>query len=121
MRAWLATLLVLWRISAALAQAWPALPTTGFVSGRPADDRDVAAGNAVFVLERYGVPFGKPVDVVIPQYAYLNKYGGKPVPVIVIQAEQERNIKLFGIRDFDGKLSTVKDTDLQLLGTHPPN
>jgi len=52
---------------------WPALPTTGFISGRPATDKDVADGNAVFVLRAYGIAFGKPLDVTIPQYAYLNK------------------------------------------------
>jgi hypothetical protein len=120
MRGWLATLLVLLSAAAALAQAWPALPTTGFVSGRPATDQDVAAGNAAFVLKQYGVYFGKPLDIAIPQYAYLLRKGG-PVPVIVIQAEQERNLKLFGVRDLDGNTATVKDSDLQLLGANPPH
>ncbi|MGC2080283.1 MAG: hypothetical protein WA728_30575, partial [Xanthobacteraceae bacterium] len=31
-------------------QSWPPLPTTGFVSGRAATDKDVADGNAVFAL-----------------------------------------------------------------------
>ena len=91
MRVWLAVLLTLAAISAAPAQAsppasspaWPPLPTTGFISGRAATDKDVADGNAVFVLKAYGVYFGKPLDVVIPQYAYLTKRGAKPVPVIV--------------------------------------
>ncbi len=121
MRLWVASLLLLLGISAALAQAWPPLPTTGFVSGRPATEQDVADGNAVFVLKQYGTYFGKPVDVVIPQYAYLIGKGEKPVPVIVIQAEQERNLKLFGVRELDGKIGTVKETDLQLLGVNPPH
>jgi hypothetical protein len=120
MRLKLATLLVVLGVSAALAQAWPALPATGFVSGRPATDKDVADGNAVFVLKAYGVYFGKPLDIVIPQYAYLLKKGDKPVPVIVIQAELARNIKLFGIRGLDGDVSVVKEPQLQLLGAHPP-
>ena len=74
MRLKLATLLVVLGVSAALAQAWPALPTTGFVSSRTATDKDVAAGNAVFVLKAYGVYFGKALDIVIPQYAYPVSY-----------------------------------------------
>ena len=120
MRWKLTTLLVVLGVSAALAQTWPALPTTGFVLGRPATDKDVADGNAVFVLKAHGVYFGKPLDVVIPQYAYLLKRGDKPVPVIVIQAEQERNLKLFGVRGLDGDLSVAKETDLQFLGVKPP-
>jgi len=122
MRVWLATLLLVLGTSAAPAQAWPPLPSTGFVSGRPATDQDVVDGNAVFVLKQYGTYFGKPLAIAIPQYAYWNKKGEQqPVPVIVIQAEQERNLKIFGIRDLDGKVWTVKETDLQLLGATPPH
>ncbi len=120
MRWKLATLLVVFGVSAALAQTWPALPTTGFVTGRPATDKDVTDGNALFVLKAHGVYFGKPLDIVIPQYAYLLKRGDKPVPVIVIQAEEARAIKLFGVRGLDGDVSVVKDFDLQLLGAKPP-
>ncbi len=100
---------------------WPPLPTTGFISGRPATDQDVTAGNAVFVLKAYGSYFGKPMDVTIPQYAYFTKYGEKPVPVIVIQAEFGKGIKLFGVRGLDGDKSTARDYELKLLGTKPPN
>jgi hypothetical protein len=105
----------------AAAQSWPALPTAGFISGRPATDKDVADGNAVFVLRAYGVPFGKPLDVTIPQYAYLTKRGQQPVPVIVVQAEQGKGIKIFGIRDRNGKAATARESEVQLLGTNPPN
>ena len=102
-------------------QTWPPLPTTGFVSGRAATDKDVADGNAVFVLRAYGVAFGKPLDLVIPQYAYLIRNGQQKLPVIVVQAEDGKGIKIFGIRDFDGKTATAKQSELQLLGTHPPD
>jgi hypothetical protein len=121
MRLWLATLLALAGISAALAQTWPALPSTGFISGRAATDQDVADGNAIFVLRAYGIYFGKPLDTVIPQYAYLTKKGAKPVPVIVVQAEAGKGIKLFGVRGLDGDKSVVRDYELQLLGTKPPD
>jgi hypothetical protein len=124
MRAWLAALLTFVTIAAAPAQTspptWPPLPATGFISGRAATDQDVAAGNAVFVLKAYGTYFGKPMDVVIPQYAYLTKRGEKPVPVIVVQAEVGGGIKLFGVRASDGDKSTARDYELQLLGTKPP-
>ena len=102
-------------------QSWPPLPTTGFVSGRAATDKDVAEGNAVFVLRAYGTAFGKPLDVVIPQYAYLIRNGQQKLPVIVVQAEEGKGIKIFGIRDFNGTPATAKQSELQLLGTHPPD
>jgi hypothetical protein len=120
MRLKLATLLVVLGVSAALAQAWPTLPATGFVSGRPATDKDITDGNALFVLKAHGVYFGKPLDIVIPQYAYLLTKGDKPVPVIVVQAERERSIKLFGVRAQNGEVFVVKEPELQLLGAKPP-
>jgi hypothetical protein len=120
MRLKLAILLIALGASAALAQSWPALPATGFISGRPATDKDVSDGNALFVLKAHGLYFGKPVDIVIPQYAYLLHKGAKPMPVIVIQAEQERSIKLFGVRAEDGEVFVVREPELQLLGTKPP-
>ena len=120
-----ALLLALAMAAAASAQTaqvnWPPLPTKGFVSGRQATDEDVNAGNAVFVLKAYGSYFGKPMDVTIPQYAYLIKAGEKPVPVIVVQAEIGKGIKLFGVRGLDGDKSTARDYELKLLGTKPPN
>jgi hypothetical protein len=105
----------------AAKQSWPPLPTTGFISGRPATDKDVIDGNAVFALRAYGVPFGKPLDVTIPQYAYLRKKGHEPIPVIVVQAELGKGLKIFGVRDLKGKGVTAKDSELELLGTHPPD
>jgi hypothetical protein len=105
----------------AAKQSWPPLPTTGFISGRPATDKDVAEGNAVFALRAYGVPFGKPLDVTIPQYAYLTKRGQQPIAVIVVQAELGKGLKIFGVRDLNGKTATAKESELQLLGTHPPD
>ncbi|HXX49699.1 MAG TPA: hypothetical protein VEI98_00210 [Xanthobacteraceae bacterium] len=125
----LAGLMLFAAISAGLAQAlaqgpgqsWPPLPTTGFISGRAATDRDVAEGNAVFALRAYGIPFGKPLDVVIPQYAYLIKRGEPSLPVIVVQAEEGKGIKIFGYRDLNGKAATARESELKLLGTHPPD
>jgi hypothetical protein len=103
------------------AQSWPPLPTSGFIAGRAAAAKDVADGNAVFVLRAYGVAFGKPLDVTIPQYAYLTKRGQQPVAVIVVQAEQGKGMKIFGLRDFSGKAATARESEVQLLGTRPPD
>ncbi len=100
---------------------WPPLPAKGFISGRPATDDDITVGNAVFVLRAYGIYFGKPMNIAIPQYAYFTKRGEKPVPVIVVQAEIGKGIKVFGVRGFDGKTATARDYELQLLGTTPPH
>ena len=96
MRLWLITVLTILGISAALAESWPPLPTGGFISGRPATDKDVIEGNAVFALRAYGAPFGEPLDVTIPQYAYLKRRGQQPIPVIVLQAELGKGLKIFG-------------------------
>jgi hypothetical protein len=126
MRMRLVILLTILGVSVASAQqspdpGWPPLPTSGFISGRPATDKDIMEGNAVFALRAYGVPFGKPLDVVIPQYAYLTKRGQRPIPVIVVQAELGKSLKIFGLRDLNGKTATARDSELQLLGTHPPD
>jgi hypothetical protein len=109
------------RAQQAASQSFPPLPKSGYIAGRPATDKDVADGNAVFVLQAYGIPFGKPLDVVIPQYAYLTKKGQQPVPVVVVQAEQGKAIKIFGVRDANGKAATARDFELRLLGTRPPD
>jgi hypothetical protein len=105
----------------AVGQSFPPLPNSGYIVGRPATDKDVADGNAVFALQAYGIPFGKPLDVVIPQYAYLTKKGQQPVPVVVVQAEQGKAIKIFGVRDANGKATTAREYELRLLGTRPPD
>jgi hypothetical protein len=116
-----ASLLTFAGISRGAEQAWPALPNKGFISGRAATAKDVAGGNAVFVAARNGVTIGIPIGVTIPQYAHLSGEGGTVTRVIVVQAEAANGIKLFGVRDLQGKEYVVKDTDLRLFGTKPPN
>jgi hypothetical protein len=120
MRAAVVAALALFGIAAAVAQSWPPLPASGFISGRPATDQDVAAGNAVFVLKAYGSFFGKPLDIVVPQYAYLTK-AGKRIPVFVVQAELGKGRKLFGVRAFNGEKWVARDYEIQLLGLSPPH
>ncbi|MGB7076749.1 MAG: hypothetical protein WBD53_06135, partial [Xanthobacteraceae bacterium] len=63
----------------------------------------------------------RPMNVTIPQYAYFTKSGEKPEPVIVVQAEIGKGIKLFGVRQFDGQAATARDSEIRLLGTAPPH
>ena len=107
-------------VAAAAQTAWPPLPKTGFISGRAANDKDVKDGNAAFVLQAYGVPFGKPLDVAIPQYAYVTKRGQPKLPAIVIQAEEGNRFKFFGVRYLDGTTASARDNEVELLGTSPP-
>jgi hypothetical protein len=39
----------------------------------------------------------------------------------VVQAELGKGLKIFGVRDLSGKTATARDSELQLLGTHPPD
>jgi hypothetical protein len=81
MRMRLVILLTILGISVASAQQspgpdWPSLPTGSFISGRPATDKDVLEGNAVFALRAYGVPFGKPLDVLRNDDAPISRNEG---------------------------------------------
>ena len=105
----------------AAAQGWPALPDKGFILDRAATEKDVADGNAIFVTKSNGIIIGRPIAIVIPQYAYLLEDNDKRRPVIVIQAEDANGIKLFGVRDLNGKEYVTKETDLHVLGSELPN
>jgi hypothetical protein len=117
----LAMLLAILGFSAAAAGGWPELPKTGFISGRPASEKDVADGNAIFVAKANDRYIGMPLNIVIPQYAYHVEQGGQKTPVIVVQAEEANGIKIVGLRDFEGKESAATLGELQLLGTKPPD
>jgi hypothetical protein len=108
----LAALVLLVAVAAAAQTAWPALPTTGFITGRAADHTDVDKGNAVFSLKAT-----KPLAVTIPQYGILIIPN---LPVIVVQAEESDGKKMFGARDFQGGEYVVLGEHLKLLGTKRP-
>ena len=112
-----AWLLVLGGASAAATAEWPPLPSSGFVTGRPAQKEDVAKGNAVFSAVVNGVVVGKPLPIKIPQYAVLRD-GRKAV--ILVQAEVANGIKVYGVRGLDGKQQVVTESDIELLGTQKP-
>ena len=99
----------------ALAESWPALPAADFTKGRAATRDDVDEGRAVFVGEVNGMMIGVPIDITIPQYAYLNR-DGKKQAVIVIQAEQIQNDKIIGAKLLNGQDIAGFMQDFELLG-----
>ena len=103
----------------AQGEAWPPLPKQGFISGRTATRADVAAGNAVFVPEIGGVSAGRPLAIVLPQYAYY-KEENKRTPAIVVQAEEVRGMKMLGARFANGKHVVGLLENFELLGKIPP-
>jgi hypothetical protein len=100
-------------------EAWPPLPSEGFIKGRTATRADVAAGRAVFAPEVGGVSVGKPLAITIPQYAYY-KEGGKRTPAIVVQAEEVQGMKMVGARLGSGKAVVGLLQNFDLLGKVPP-
>ena len=103
----------------ALARSWPALPAADFTRGRAATRDDVDEGRAVFVGEANNIMIGSPIDITIPQYAYLNR-DGKKQAVIVIKAEQVQNEKIIGAKLLNGQDIAGFMQDFELLGNQIP-
>jgi hypothetical protein len=103
------------------AHEWPPLPVTGFVSGRSATESDVAYRDAVFVAKSGGAYIGRPLGIVIPQYAYLIERSGRKRPMIVVQAERANRMSLIGLRDLGGKEHVATLGEVELLGRKSPN
>ncbi|MEH6420082.1 hypothetical protein [Pseudomonas sp. CGJS7] len=99
--------------------SWPPLPASGFITGRAATQADVRSGQAAFALAQGPVPVSTPLPLKIPQYAYLDDEG-KRVPVILIQAEQARDMQVVGLLMADGTTMLAFRNQLVLLGTRPP-
>jgi hypothetical protein len=104
--------------AAGAASDWPPLPVRGFVTGRAADQSDVANGDAVFVASVKNVIIGKPLPIQIPQYALLRDTRKR---VIVVQAEEANGFRLIGIRGLDGQEAVVTEAELELLGIQKPS
>ena len=97
--------------------AWPELPTRGFVTGRAATPDDVEKGDAVFSMN--GV--GKPAALAVPQYVHWRDDAGKRHPRILVQAENAPNgIVIVGLRDAAGREEAATADELDLLGTRKP-
>jgi hypothetical protein len=105
--------------STLLASSQPIPSAPGYVSGRAATAQDVDAGNAGFVLQDAGVPIGRPIATVIPQYARFTD-GTDTVLVVLIQAEEARGQRIAAGRTMSGEIVVGLLSDFTLLGTSKP-
>ncbi|MBE8589761.1 hypothetical protein IQK56_01820 [Pseudomonas sp. MAFF 301449] len=110
--------------SLALADiAWPELPKTCFVSGRSATSTDVDTGCAAFLINVKGKAAGTPIKLDIPQYAmHVDEASGKETPVIIIQAEENGEVKAVGYKELGtDQLGAALLREVRLLGTKKPS
>jgi hypothetical protein len=101
---------------------WPELPTSGFVTGRPATEEDVKSGNAVFVLRSGGRLVGTPLKLEIPQYAiHIDVESGEQTPGFIIQAESAGDQSIIGFRVLPSRTALAGTLpEFKLLGTKRP-
>ncbi|WDU60706.1 hypothetical protein LRS56_17705 [Pseudomonas poae] len=109
-------------LTLAEAITWPDLPQTCFVSGRSATSTDVDTGCAAFLINVKGQAAGTPIKLDIPQYAmHVDETSGKETPVIIIQAEENGEIKAVGYRELGtDQLGAALLREVRLLGTQKP-
>jgi len=72
---------------------------------------------------RTEISTGMPLDVAIPQYAWLvDETSGKKTPVILLQAEEGWGIKTVGYKDLEShSFGVALLDDLILLGKKKPS
>lgn len=101
---------------------WPDLPKSCFVSGRSATSMDVDTGCAAFLINVKGQAAGTPIKLDIPQYAmHVDEATGKETPVILIQAEENGEVKAVGYRELGtDQLGAALLREVRLLGTRKP-
>ena len=106
------------------ANAWPPLPTSGFLLGRAASAADIDLGDAVFSQATSDGLEVRPCSVVLPQYALWHDENGSLRRVFVVQAEKyvsdPAGEPIYGLRTFEGEEIVASGEELQLLGTAPP-
>ncbi|WP_338480131.1 hypothetical protein VRB67_07175 [Pseudomonas trivialis] len=104
------------------AIVWPDLPQSCFVSGRSATSEDVDSGCAAFLINVKGKAAGTPIALKIPQYAmHVDEASGKETPVIIIQAEENGDVKAVGYRELGtDQLGAALLREVRLLGTRKP-
>jgi hypothetical protein len=110
--------------SLALAEIiWPDLPKSCFVSGRSATSVDVDTGCAAFLINVQGKAAGTPIKVDIPQYAlHTDEATGKQTPVIIIQAEENGEVKAVGYKELGtDQLGAALLREIRFLGTRKPS
>ncbi|MGY2293010.1 hypothetical protein ACW9H6_25255 [Pseudomonas sp. SDO528_S397] len=119
----LTALLVTPPLALADAIAWPDLPTTCFISGRSATNADLDSGCAAFLINVKGQAAGTPIALQIPQYAlHIDETSGKETPVIIIQAEENGDIKAVGYKELGTQqLGAALLREVRLLGTKKPS
>ncbi|MGR3887528.1 hypothetical protein [Pseudomonas sp. 1152_12] len=118
----LATLSLASTLASADTIVWPDLPKTCFVSGRSATSVDVDSGCAAFLINVQGKAAGTPIKLAIPQYAlHVDEGTGKETPVIIIQAEENGEIKAVGYKELGtDQLGAALLREVRLLGTQKP-
>jgi hypothetical protein len=105
--------------SSADPSGWPDLPTTAFISGRPATVADAEQGNAAFSMDGQAK---SALEIDIPQYAWWTDENGSRHPVIVIQAEEAPDgTKIIGLLKPDGQHMVATGPELTLLGKSKPD
>lgn len=119
----LAALFLAPTLAQANAISWPDLPQSCFVSGRSATSIDVDSGCAAFLINVKGKAAGTPIKLDIPQYAmHVDETTGKETPVIIIQAEENGEIKAVGYRELGSdQLGAALLREVRLLGTQKPS
>jgi hypothetical protein len=100
---------------------WPPLPRSGFITGRPAIEADIAADNALFVLRSGGQLVGQHLPLDVPQYVIHRDENGQRWAAILIQAEAAGDMQFAGVRHLDGTTAVATLEELDLLGTTTPD
>ncbi len=102
---------------------WPDLSKTCFVKNKPASEEDVKNGCATFVIEKGGQLIGTPINIEIPQYAFhVDQATGKKTPVVIIQAEENSNIKAVGYKEVGtSAYGAALLEEIKLLGSKKPS
>ena len=104
--------------------AWPPLPTSGFLLGRVATAADIDLGDAVFSQATNHGLKAEPWPMPIPQYALWQGEDGSTRRVFVVQAEKHvsdpTGEPIYGLRTFDGEEVVASGEELRLLGAALP-
>ena len=104
---------------------WPQLSQFPSFRHRLATQDDIDAGHAAFLVPGPGgptaPPIGIPLDIEVPQYAYLLTEDGAKVPGVLIQAIEVGDMQVGAIMCLvDGKYAVATMNEFELLGTSSP-
>ncbi|TMP77263.1 hypothetical protein CWB73_20440 [Pseudoalteromonas phenolica] len=101
---------------------WPPLSDYKYTSGRQATEDDINAGAAVFMLQIDGKNVGKPIDIIIPQYAvHIDQETGEKTNVIIIQAEETDDSQVIGaINIKTNEIIAALKFEFEFLGNKNP-